>query len=95
MIRLTSNNQAAIYETRKEINNLNFIYCFREKLNFLEAEVNKRYCNDSTSSEEKLDFIMSLYDLVKTRDEEEYNAILKILFKKANTNNTLLLQKLT
>lgn len=36
VIRQTTNTQAAIYETRKEIRNLNFIYCFREKLNILE-----------------------------------------------------------
>jgi hypothetical protein len=80
---------------RKEFPNLNFIYCFREKLNNLELEVNKRYCNDSYSSEEKLDFITSLYSMVKTMEEEEYTAYLKSLFKKANTNNTLLLQKIT
>lgn len=33
--------------------------------------------------------------MVKTLDEEEYNSHLKNLFKKANTNNTLLLQKIT
>lgn len=33
--------------------------------------------------------------MVKTLDEEEYNTHLKNLFKKANTNNTLLLQKIT
>jgi len=33
--------------------------------------------------------------MVKTLEEEEYNYYLKSLFKKANTNNTLLLQKIT
>jgi septum formation topological specificity factor MinE len=95
VVRQTNNMQAAIYEMRKEFPNLNFIYCFREKLNSLELEVNKRYCNDSYSSEEKLDFITALYSMVKTLEEEEYAYHLKNLFKKANTNNTLLLQKIT
>ena len=33
--------------------------------------------------------------MVKTLEEEEYTHHLKNLFKKANTNNTLLLQKIT
>lgn len=33
--------------------------------------------------------------MVKTIEEEEYHQHLKSLFKKANTNNTLLLQKIT
>ena len=66
VIRQTNNTQAAIYEIRKEFPNMNFIYCFREKLLNLEIEVNKRYCHDSYSCEEKLDFITALYGMVKT-----------------------------